>query len=67
MQLLGEEQNSMSMKGEKYSSKKAMMKHEKNEGPGMRKQESAKGMHKMPNGKMMLNSAMKKSKGKKKK
>jgi len=55
------------MKGEKYSSKKAMMKHEKNEGPGMRKQESAKGMHKMPNGKMMLNSAMKKSKGKKKK
>jgi len=40
------------------------------ESPAMKKKEAAMGkkaMHKMPNGKMMLNSAMKKSKGKKKK
>lgn len=29
----------MSMKGEKYASKKAMMKHEKSEGPAARKKE----------------------------
>ena len=38
----------MSVKGEKYKSKKAMMKHEKNESPAMRKKEyGKKGMKKM--------------------
>ena len=52
----------MSAKGEKYVSKKAMMKHEKAESPAKKKAETKKGMHKMPNGKMMKNSAMKKGK-----
>ena len=32
----------MSVKGEKYASKKAMMKHEKNESPAMRMKEYGK-------------------------
>ena len=32
----------MSIKGEKYKSKKAMMKHEKTESPAMRKKEYGK-------------------------
>jgi hypothetical protein len=32
----------MSVKGEKYKSKKAMMKHEKTESPAMRKKEYGK-------------------------
>jgi hypothetical protein len=34
----------MSIKGEKYKSKKAMMKHEKTESPAMRKKEYGKKM-----------------------
>ena len=57
----------MSVKGEKYASKKMMMKHEKMEGSKERMMEYGKkaGKHKMPNGKMMKNSSMKKM-GKKK-
>jgi hypothetical protein len=36
------------------------MKHEKKESPAKKKAEAKSGMHKMPNGKMMKNSAMKK-------
>jgi hypothetical protein len=53
----------MSAKNEKYTSMKAMKKHETTEGSSARKKEygSAKGgMHAM-NGKMMKNSDMKKS------
>ncbi len=43
----------MSMKGEKYKSKKAMMKHEKMEGPKERKMEyGKKSMKKKPAKKM---------------
>ena len=57
----------MSVKGEKYKSKKVMKKHEKSEGAKERMMEYGKkaGKHKMPNGKMMKNSSMKKM-GKKK-
>jgi hypothetical protein len=57
----------MSAKGEKYTSKKAMMKHEMGEGPAARKKEygSVKGGMHMMNGKMMKNSAMKKAAPKK--
>ena len=58
----------MSGKGEKYKSKGAMMKHEKGEGPKERMKEYGKKsgkMHKMPNGKMMADSAMPKKAAKK--
>jgi hypothetical protein len=57
----------MSVKSEKYKSKKVMKKHEKSEGAKERMMEYGKkaGKHKMPNGKMMKNSSMKKM-GKKK-
>lgn len=45
---------------EVYKSKAAKMKHEKKESPVKKKAEAKSGMHKMPNGKMMKNSAMKK-------
>ena len=61
----------MSVKKEKYASKKAMMKHEKTEPMSARVKEygkkaakksvAKKGSHMMPGGKMMKNSAMKKT------
>jgi hypothetical protein len=44
---------------ESYKSKSAMKKHEGKESKKMESKESAKGMHKMPDGKMMKNSGMK--------
>lgn len=58
----------MSAKGEKYSSMAAMKKHETKEGPAARMKEYGSktgGSHKMPNGKMMPNSAMPKKAAKK--
>jgi len=45
---------------EVYKSKAVKMKHEKKESLAKKKAEAKTGMHKMPNGKMMKNSAMKK-------